>query len=122
MNEVDDSWQYCNELLFRSVNAIRSRGITTASGALLPAIFLHLPNASVATVEDNALAARRITAAMLRIPEQQQQLVVSIGGLIAIIVGCLVVGLVVGLVVSRVRRRRLVKTDSLLLSSDTGRE
>jgi hypothetical protein len=57
--------QYCNELLFRSTHWIRSRRALNGKDALIPAIFMHLPNTTEARLEDDVMFARSLAERLL---------------------------------------------------------
>ncbi len=64
---------YCNECLWRTINAIRSKNVGAPSkfssgeipGMLLPALFVHLPSPNVVSVSDVVQAVASLAAAVL---------------------------------------------------------
>lgn len=53
---------YCNETLFRTLQAIREKQLRVQSGALMPALFTHLPNYDAMTLDEMSLLVSHIAA------------------------------------------------------------
>merc|ERR1711920_938769 len=51
---------YCNEVYYRTLHFIRDNMATNAVGALLPAMFIHVPNFQRSSVENDVEIVRRV--------------------------------------------------------------
>ena len=114
--------QYCNELLFRSVHWIRSRGMRNSAGSLLPAIFMHLPNSSVSTLAENVAYAQHVATRLLLSlvdsspsPNQQGVVVLAAGWFAALVVTCIGVAAVAAYFLTRYHlgRREMTSLESV---------
>eukprot|EP00927_Polykrikos_kofoidii_P048804 TRINITY_DN43000_c0_g1_i1.p1 TRINITY_DN43000_c0_g1~~TRINITY_DN43000_c0_g1_i1.p1 ORF type:complete len:361 (+),score=41.24 TRINITY_DN43000_c0_g1_i1:58-1140(+) len=56
---------YCNEVYYRTLDFIRTENVIVNSGALLPAVFVHVPNVRTDTVEADSEAVKQIVAHVL---------------------------------------------------------
>lgn len=56
---------YCNEMYYRTLEYIRTEAVSASTGALLPAVFIHVQNATQCKPEDDAANIRQIAAHLL---------------------------------------------------------
>lgn len=50
---------YCNEMYYRTLEYIRTEAVSASTGALLPAVFIHVQNATQCKPEDDAMCPPR---------------------------------------------------------------
>lgn len=58
----DAGQYYCNEVLYRSLHLLRSRQVVTPRGGLLPAMFVHAPNSTTASLATDLALIRQVAA------------------------------------------------------------
>lgn len=51
---------FCNEVYYRTLHFIRGQKLLTSSGALLPAMFIHMPNQNVSTIHGDTDVVRQV--------------------------------------------------------------
>ena len=56
---------YCNEVLFRTLNIVRERHVTSTAGPLLPAMFVHAPAPATTTLQENVAVVKQVAAHMV---------------------------------------------------------
>ncbi len=98
---------YCNEVLYRTLNFVRGKGVIAGStGAFLPAMFVHAPNASTSSLQQDLAVIKQVAAHALwstyaapgatpappAKKQDNEDVELNRGALALIILGCLVAG------------------------------
>lgn len=58
----DPGRYYCNEVYYRTLNHIRSQSIVATTGALLPAMFIHVPRSTRSSLTGDAEVVEQVVA------------------------------------------------------------